>query len=209
MDTKNIKITNEALGLLQNLKKKHELKTYDNAIKKMCLFFVENCVSPNAKISKNIEAHIKKLHADYVKRDDSFRKWIGMIYHKEIFMLIDDQKKILKDIRELTQFLKENEGKKLVAEFAKEYITEQKKHLDGLVNNKDYFETRDRINLLIGDINRRDKIIKEQRQELDNIKSKLEYVLGLADEENDNGKILYTIKLSKMTLETLEKVLKN
>lgn len=90
MNKSTIKVENQTKKLLDDLKYKYSYSTYENCIKSLASFILENEIDPTdsnlgnfknslidieVRISKSIENTQKKLNADNI----SLRKWVGAI----------------------------------------------------------------------------------------------------------------------------------
>lgn len=203
---KTIRLEQDTYSDLEKFKQQLNYKSYNILIKKMVHYFIQNAVSPETKINLNLQKTIQKFNDDYIKRDESFRKWVGMIYHKEIFMLIDDQKKLLKEIKSINEFVKENEGQKIVAEFAKKWIETNQNKNTIEKNNQSYFESQDELNKLIEGNKRRDKIINDKEEIINNMRDKIKLIIEDAEVETIDNKKVYNFKLSEMIVEILLKL---
>jgi len=99
---------------LEKSRDKFSYKSYDNLLSDMVKFFNENSLMPSQNLDKNIVKELTIIKEDFLKRDDSLRKWIGNIYHNKLHGIEEKLDKILiinekNFTSEIVQEFKENE----------------------------------------------------------------------------------------------------
>ncbi|MEK6451044.1 MULTISPECIES: BfmA/BtgA family mobilization protein [unclassified Myroides] len=116
----SIRIKGSTKNKLDKLCKEYQYKKINDCVVAMIDFFIQNGLSPQSNINLNLEASLDKINKDFIKRDDSFRKWFGDLYYKKVVFLMkqsedifDQNNKILNLIedkfkREIMEALKED-----------------------------------------------------------------------------------------------------
>ncbi|MDM1526673.1 hypothetical protein HX091_12065 [Myroides odoratimimus] len=116
----SIRIKGSTKNKLDKLCKEYQYKKINDCVVAMIDFFIQNGLSPQSNINLNLQASLDKINKDFIKRDDSFRKWFGDLYYKKVVFLMkqsedifDQNNKILNLIedkfkREIMEALKED-----------------------------------------------------------------------------------------------------
>lgn len=116
----SIRIKGSTKNKLDKLCKEYQYKKINDCVVDMIDFFIQNGLSPQSNINLNLQASLDKMNKDFIKRDDSFRKWFGDLYYKKVVFLMkqsegifDQNNKILNVIedkfkREIMEALKED-----------------------------------------------------------------------------------------------------
>lgn len=116
----SIRIKGSTKNKLDKLCKEYQYKKINDCVVDMIDFFIQNGLSPQSNINLNLQASLDKINKDFIKRDDSFRKWFGDLYYKKVVFLMkqsegifDQNNKILNLIedkfkREIMEALKED-----------------------------------------------------------------------------------------------------
>lgn len=202
--TTTVRLNTETYESLCSLKKKIKYKSHDSLIKKMVSFFIKNAINPESSLNINLQSTINKFNDDFIKRDDSLRKWFGMIYHKEISILLFDQKKVLAKIESLHDYLITNEANKLTSEFIETFVKDnQKKEAEEKDLNKRLNPDND-LKRLLEENKLRDDVIEEKEIKLNDYKSKFKYLANKAEKGiAKNGNDIYTIVLTATEYRTI------
>lgn len=201
----HIRVSKKVFNTTSALKKRLKYKSYDSLIEKMSSFFIKNAINPDTSINLNLQTTINKFNEDFIKRDESLRKWFGMIYHKEISILLFDQKKVLAKIESLHDYLITNEANKLTSEFIETFVKEnQKKEAEEKELNKRRSPDTD-LKRLLEENKLRDDVIEEKEIKLNDYKSKFKYLTNKAEKGTaKNGNDIYTIVLTATEYRTIK-----
>jgi len=116
----SIRIKGSTKNKLDKICKEYQYKKINDCVVDMIDFFIQNGLSPQSNINLNLQASLDKINKDFIKRDDSFRRWFGDLYYKKVVFLMkqsedifDQNNKILNLIedkfkREIMEALKED-----------------------------------------------------------------------------------------------------
>ena len=202
--TTTVRLNTETYDSLCSFKKKIKYKSNDLLIKKMVSFFIKNAINPESSLNINLQSTINKFNDDFIKRDESLRKWFGLIYHKEISVLLFDQKKVLAKIESLHDYLITNEANKLTSEFVEQFVKENRKKDAEEKELQKRLSPDNDLKRLLEENKLRDDVIEEKEIKLNDYKSKFKYLTSKAEKGTaKNGNDIYTIVLTATEFRTI------
>lgn len=189
----SIRIKGSTKNKLDKICKEYQYKKINDCVVDMIDFFIENGLSPQSKINLNLQASLDKINKDFIKRDDSFRKWFGDLYFKKINKLITVNEHIAGKVSVLLDIAKGE----LIEELRSEFKETEKRALvqDNCIKDKDsYFKLLDS----------KDEIIKREEETNKLLTQRLKLLLDKVEKKSSFSSS-YTIKLSKDELEDLQR----
>ncbi|MEC4052600.1 BfmA/BtgA family mobilization protein [Myroides odoratimimus] len=189
----SIRIKGLTKNKLDKICKEYQYKKINDCVVDMIDFFIQNGLSPQSKINLNLQASLDKINKDFIKRDDSFRKWFGDLYFKKINKLITVNEHIAGKVSVLLDIAKGE----LIEELRSEFKETEKRALvqDNCIKDKDsYFKLLDS----------KGEIIKREEETNKLLTQRLKLLLDKVEKKSSFSSS-YTIKLSKDELEDLQR----
>ncbi|MDM1528892.1 BfmA/BtgA family mobilization protein [Myroides odoratimimus] len=193
----SIRIKGSTKKKLDKICKENQYKKINDCVVDMIDFFIQNGLSPQSNINLNLQASLDKINRDFIKRDESFRKWFGDLYFKKINKLITINEYISSDVTVTLDILKGDLIQKLRKEFAEQKEEENKLLQNNLILEKDsYYKILDTKNDIIKRKEETNKLLEQ------GLKKLLERV-----EKKSSFSSSYVIKLNKDDLEDLQRLI--
>ncbi|MDM1496042.1 hypothetical protein HX063_11555 [Myroides odoratimimus] len=192
----SIRIKGSTKNKIDKICKEYQYKKINDCILDMVDFFIQNGLSPQSNINLNLQASLDKINRDFIKRDDSFRKWFGDLYFKKINRLITQNENIAGQASVLLDIAKGHLIEELREEMALEKVEENKLLKDSSVKDKDsYYKLLDSKNETIKREEETNRLLTQT------LKLLLEKV-----EKKSSFSSSYIIKLNKEELEDLQRL---
>ncbi|MCC9042570.1 hypothetical protein LNQ81_07690 [Myroides sp. M-43] len=192
----SIRIKGSTKNKLDKICKEYQYKKINDCVVDMIDFFIQNGLSPQSNINLNLQASLDKINKDFIKRDDSFRKWFGDLYFKKINKLMTQNDYNLREVTIISEILKGDLLKQIREEVALEKAEEDKLLKENSFKDKgSYFKLLDSKN----------DIIKREEETNMLLTQKLKKLLEKV-EKKSNFSSSYIIKLNKEELEYLQRL---
>lgn len=191
---KSIRITDICYNKMSSFIVKKGYSSRSEFVESMIDFFISHGLDPRSTLNLNIQSSMEKINDDFLKRDNSFRKWFGHLNNKKISLIIKQQEDILKQNEELKNVLLGNLSLNIASEI-KEEITpisaDNTKKNDDIINDEMLLKF--------------EKVIESKEKIISSLQTKLNILTSKAKEEKTTfGKQKYVIELSPVEFENLK-----
>ena len=189
------RLTSECDKKLEMFVKKKGFKSRSECVEKMIDFFIENAIDPSSSLNLNLQSSLSKINDDFLKRDDSFRKWFGHLKNKTITLILKQQEQLIEQNEEIK--------KMLLNSFVEQIVEEVKQDIKPLNDTANEDKKDDNLENEI--FLKYDKVIESKEEIIKELKTKLGIIISKSKEEKTTfGKPKIVIELSPVEFENLK-----
>lgn len=185
---------------LDKLCKEYQYITLNECVYDMVSFFIENGLSPTSNLNVNLAGNLEKINKDFIKRDDSFRKWFGDLYYKKIAQVIQQSTEIYEQNQTIFKLLDKEFKQEILVEIKE---TQDKESSDSTESSLDKIKDKDTWKSSFFSVlkQREDELLLEQKRN-EKLKNTLEGLLSKAQKKSVFNSTL-VIELTKEEVDSL------